>query len=249
MRQLNQGFSALLAGFGLITKPGVRLYVLVPLLINTLLFAAVIIYGASLLNELINSMIAQWQWLEWLEWLVWPLFVVVSLAIVFFCFTIIANLIGAPFNGFLSEAVERHLLKVDQVDTISRPIMQEILIAFKSEVHKLVYFLVRAIPLLILFIIPILNVSAPLFWFLFSAWMLALQYMDYPLSNHGVLFTQQRKKLFASKQLTFGFGLGVMIMTLLPVLNFLAMPVAVAGATKLYVDHRELAQVENDNDS
>ena len=60
------------------------------------------------------------------------------------------------------------------------------------------------------------------------------------MSNHGQLFKQQREKLFASKQLTFGFGLGVMVLTLIPVINFLAMPVAVAGATKMYVDNSEL---------
>lgn len=249
MSQFKQGITSLLAGFGLITRPGIRLYVMVPLLINTLLFAGVIIYGANLLSDLINSMIAQWQWLEWLEWLVWPLFVIVSLTIVFFCFTIVANLIGAPFNGFLSEAVERHLLQVDKVDTVSRPLATEVLLAFKSELQKLLYFALRAIPLLLLFIVPLVNVSAPLFWILFSAWMLALEYMDYPMSNHGFLFTQQRKKLFASKQLTFGFGLGVMVLTLIPIINFLAMPVAVAGATKMYVDNRELKQLTDNKNS
>ncbi|MEQ8428411.1 MAG: sulfate transporter CysZ [Gammaproteobacteria bacterium] len=246
MTRFKQGISSLLAGFSLITRPGIRLYVLVPLLINTLLFAGVIIYGANLVSDLINSMIAQWQWLQWLEWLVWPLFVIVSLTIVFFCFSIVANLVGAPFNGFLAEAVERHLLKQEKVDTVSRPLLEEILLAFKAELQKLLYFALRAIPLLLLFIIPIVNVSAPLFWFLFSAWMLALEYMDYPMSNHGLLFKQQREKLFASKQLTFGFGLGVMILTLIPVINFLAMPVAVAGATKMYVDNREF-RLETDN--
>lgn len=240
MTRFKQGISSLLAGFGLITRPGIRLYVLVPLLINSLLFAAVIVYGANLVSDLINSLIAQWQWLQWLEWLVWPLFVIVSLTIVFFCFSIVANLVGAPFNGFLAEAVERHLLKQEKVDTISRPLLKEIVLAFKAELQKLLYLALRAIPLLLLFLIPIVNVSAPLFWFLFSAWMLALEYMDYPMSNHGLLFKQQREKLFASKQLTFGFGLGVMVLTLIPVINFLAMPVAVAGATKMYVDNREL---------
>lgn len=248
MTRFKQGISSLLAGFGLITRPGIRLYVLVPLLINSLLFAAVIVYGANLVSDLINSLIAQWQWLQWLEWLVWPLFVIVSLTIVFFCFSIVANLVGAPFNGFLAEAVERHLLKQEKVDTISRPLLKEIVLAFKAELQKLLYLALRAVPLLLLFLIPIVNVSAPLFWFLFSAWMLALEYMDYPMSNHGLLFKQQREKLFASKQLTFGFGLGVMVLTLVPVINFLAMPVAVAGATKMYVDNREL-RLETDNEN
>ena len=36
--------------------------------------------------------------------------------------------------------------------------------------------------------------------------------------------------------LALGFGAGLMLMTLVPVLNFLAMPVGVTGATALWVE-------------
>ena len=237
MKQFNQGFKYLLSGFRLIVIPGVRFYLLMPLFINTLLCAGVIIYGAESLSDIIDGLIKQWQWLEWLTWLLWPVFVIVALTIVFFCFSIIANLIGAPFNGFLAGAVERTLTGQDSLSDNDQSPAQMIILAVKSEFQKFLYFIVRALPLLILFIIPMVNVAAPLIWFLFSAWMLAIEYGDYPMGNHDITFKQQREIFASNRQLAFGFGTGVMLLTMIPVINFLAMPVAVAGATRMYIEH------------
>ena len=239
MTQFKAGFFYLLSGFKLILKPGIRLYVVIPLLINTLLFTCAIIYGASLFGGLIDWLISQWQWIEWIKWLLWPLFVIIALIIVFFSFSLIANLIGAPFNGFLAEAVENYLTGEEIIQPGEVSLIQEIIDAFKSEFQKFLYFLIRAVPLLLLFIIPMVNIVAPIIWFLFSAWMLVIEYMDYPMGNHQILFAEQRKKLSTNKQLAFGFGLGVMILTFIPVINFLVMPVAVAGATRMLTEHKD----------
>ena len=237
MNQFSQGFKYLLSGFKLILKPGVRLYVLIPLLINSLLFAGAIYYGANSLSSLIDGLLAQWQWLEWLTWLLWPIFVIVALTIVFFCFSIVANLIGAPFNAFLAEAVEKVITGQEIPSANNQSLSKIIIVSIKAEFQKLLYFAIRALPLLILFIIPMVNVAAPLIWFLFTAWMLTLEYGDYPMGNHEIAFKQQREKVAANRQLAFGFGSGVMLLTMIPVVNFLAMPVAVAGATRMYVEH------------
>ena len=235
MQDFISGFRYSFKGFGLIVKPGIRLYVLVPLLINTVLFAAVITYGAHLLNEFIESFLTGW-W-EWLRWLLWPVFVVVTLTIVFFCFSIIANLISSPFNGFLAEATEIYITgNIPQESTGFRQLPNEIKKAVISESRKFLYFIIRAVPLLILFFIPLVNFTAPFFWFLFGAWMLALEYVDFPMGNHGILFPELRKILKSKRQLAFGFGLGVMLLTFIPVINFIALPVAVCGATKMWVD-------------
>jgi len=240
MKQYTQGFKYLLSGFKLILKPGVRLYVLMPLLINSLLFATAIIYGASELSSLIDKLLVQWAWLEWLTWLLWPIFVIVALTIVFFCFSIIANLIGAPFNGFLAEAVERNITGQNIESNSGQSLTQIIISSIKSEFQKMLYFAIRALPLLVLFLIPMVNIAAPFVWFLFTAWMLTLEYGDYPMGNHEILFKQQRELFAENRQLAFGFGSGVMLLTMIPVVNFLAMPVAVAGATKMYNDHSGL---------
>ena len=84
------------------------------------------------------------------------------------------------------------------------------------------------------------NVAAPFIWFLFTAWMLTIEYGDYPMGNHDIDFKQQREKLRSNRQLAFGFGSGVMVLTMIPVINFLAMPVAVAGATRMFIESPEL---------
>ncbi|MCP5459961.1 MAG: EI24 domain-containing protein, partial [Gammaproteobacteria bacterium] len=73
-------------------------------------------------------------------------------------------------------------------------------------------------------------------WLAFSIWMLALQYADYPMSNHGLRFREQRRLLSQRRMLALGFGSAVLLMTLVPILNFLVMPAAVIGATLMWVE-------------
>ena len=101
------GLHYLLVGLRLITAPRIRAYVVVPLIINSLLFAGGLLYGAHLWGRLLDTTLP--SWLEWLEWLLWPLFVVLALGVVFFCFSLVANLIAAPFNSNLAKAVEIRL--------------------------------------------------------------------------------------------------------------------------------------------
>ena len=242
MTDFTTGFKYVFSGFKLIVQPGIRIYVLIPLLINTILFASVIAYGSNLLSDFLDSWSTAW-W-EWTKWILWPLFVMISLAVIFFCFSIVANLIAAPFNGFLAEAVESKLSNTMLTDTGSiKDIPGEIIKAIKSESRKFLYFIIRAIPLLLLFIIPVAQVAAPFLWILFGSWMLALEYIDYPMGNHGIVFPEQRKIMIIEKKQTFGFGLGIMLLTFIPVVNFVAMPVAVAGASKLWVEKLKPAQI------
>ncbi len=227
------GASSLVRGFKLITQPGIRPYVIIPLLINMLLFAAVIALGAHWLGDLIDSFLP--DWLAWLSWLLWPLFAIIALGLVFFGFSIVANLIGAPFNGMLAAAVEKHLTGSPPLCPPGR-FLDEVRGALLSELRKLLYFFKWALPILLLFLIPGLQMVAPLLWFLFGAWMLTIEYADYPMGNHGLDFPAQRRILASQRPAAFGFGASTMLLTLIPVLNFIAMPVAVAGATAWWVE-------------
>ncbi len=228
MNEFIRGFSYLFSGFALISKPGIRKYVLIPTLVNIILFSCAILFGIHQLDDFMKDFSGWWQWLEWL---LWPLFILVTMTIVFFTFSILANLIAAPFNGFLAETVESHL-DGKKITSSSVPLSKEIIKAIASEISKFLYFLVRAIPLLILLFIPGLQ----LLWILFGAWMLALEYLDFPMSNHGMTFKQERLIIKQHRRLALGFGSATMLMALIPVINFIVMPVAVCGATKLWVN-------------
>ncbi len=228
----------LLRGFKLVLLPGVRRYVVMPLLINVAVFALLIAAGAAWFNNLVVSLLPVLPaWLDWLVWPLWILFILAALLILFFTFSLFANLIAAPFNGLLAEAIERRLRGEETVTEGGLwQLLRETPAILFSQLRKMGYTAVRALPILLLFIIPGLNLIAPLLWFAFGAWMLALEYLDYPMGNHGLLFPEQRRRAREQRLLVLGFGTAISGLTMIPVVNFLVMPVAVAGATALWVE-------------
>ena len=154
-----------------------------------------------------------------------------------YTFTLLANFFGAPFNSLLAEKVEHHLRgSLEESNESFAHVIQSIPKTLASEFHKLIYMVLWMVPLLILSLIPLLNLAAPVVWFLFGAWMLALEYLDYPMGNQGYRFKEVRTFLRSRRGLALGFGGGVTLMTAIPLVNLIAMPVAVAAATSIWVD-------------
>jgi CysZ protein len=60
--------------------------------------------------------------------------------------------------------------------------------------------------------------------------------MDYPMGNHGFTFKEQREIAKQKRGICLGFGMVIVVMTMIPILNFLAMPAATAGATNIWVN-------------
>jgi len=237
--KLGSGFGHVLSGFRLINRRGIRRYVAIPLLINILIFGGVLVFGWSEFERLLNWITNYLpSWLDWLTWLLYPVFILTALLIVFYLFTPVANLIGAPFNALLAEKLERELSgKGPEGGGGVRAIAASAGVAVGNELRKLFYMLVRTIPLLLLFLIPVVNVAAPFIWALFGAWMMAIEYADYPMGNYDMKFRDERSLLRRNRFLSLGFGGGILLMTMIPVLNFFAMPVGVAGATGMWVKH------------
>jgi len=232
--QFTSGARYVTRGFQLITEPGIRRYVIIPLLINFTLFGGAIWFGASRFEAFLDGLLP--AWLEWARWILWPLFALTALLVLFYTFTLIANLVGAPFNGLLAEKLEARLTGQTLPAQSWSHIFRAGITAILNELRKLRYLVVRTVPLLILFLIPGLNVFAPFAWLVFSAWMLALEYADAPMGNHDLAFRDGRRLMGRNKPLALGFGSAVLLMTSVPVLNFFAMPVGVAGATAMWVE-------------
>lgn len=232
------GIGYFLQGLRLILRPGLRRYVVMPLAINIVLFGGLIWLGADQFKQLMDWLMPELpNWLQWAEWLFWLLFGISALLILFFAFSLLANLVGAPFNGLLAEAVEFHLTGQRPADGGGwKKMLKELLPTLLDELRKLLYFVAWSLPFLLLFVIPVVNVIAPFAWLGFSAWMLALEYADYPMGNHGLLAAEQKRRLGQQRLLSLGFGGAVTVATMTPILNFLVMPAAVAGATALWVE-------------
>jgi len=176
------------------------------------------------------------SWLSFLDFLLWPLFVILLLLMVFFTFTLLANIIAAPFNGFLAEKVEVVVRGADNFPPFSwAELLAMVPRTLKRELRKLSYFLPRAIGLLLLSLIPGLNLIATPLWLLFGVWMMAVQYIDYPCDNHKVSWDDMLAWLRAKRWQSLGFGGSTYLALLIPFVNILMMPAAVAGATLFWV--------------
>lgn len=231
------GAAYLLQGIRLIARPALRRFVVVPLVVNVLVFSAGIATGVAWFEGFIASLQARVpSWLQWLDWVLWPLFVLLILAVVFYGFGLLANLIAAPFNGLLAEQTER-LLTGRAASQEGSPwrLFKELAPTLIDELKKILYASVLAIPFVFLLFVPLVG---PLLWFLYTAWILAFQYSDYPLGNHGLKLKAIRRRLGTRRLTSLGFGAAVAGMGMVPVLNFIVMPAAVAGATALWL--REL---------
>ncbi len=224
-------------GLKLVLSPGLRLFVLLPLAINLILFIALICFAVDQFSGWLNSLMSGMpSWLSFLDFLLWPLFVALLLMMVFFTFTMLANIIAAPFNGFLAEKVEVVVRGTDPFPAFSwSELVAMVPRTLKREVRKLSYFLPRTIGLLILSLIPGLNLIATPLWLLFGVWMMAVQYIDYPADNNKMSWQDMLAWLRAKRWQSLGFGGITYVALLIPFVNLLMMPAAVAGATLFWV--------------
>jgi len=230
------GSFMLARGFKLIREPKIRLYVVVPLLINICLFGGLIWFGYSQFAPMVEWMM-DWVpgFLDFLRWIIWVIVTSTTAIIVFFTFTPIANIVAAPFNALMSEKIEEMLTGEDINSNIS--FMELVLSSIGSQLRKLVYILLWSAGLLLISLIPVINFVSPVLWVVFGSWLLSLEYLDYPMGNHDLTFSKQKQILAQRRGLSFGFGGMVMILTSIPIVNFFVMPIAVAGATAMWVDH------------
>lgn len=228
----------LLLGFRLLLRPGVRGFMLIPLLGNVLLYSL----AAGLAFYGLDSALDRWlpASADWLRWLLYPMLAVLLLAFSFFTFALLGNLILAPFNGLLSERVERSLTgKVTSApqETIWAAMRR----STRMAVWRLGFVIVRVAGVFLLGLIPVVGVIALPIGLMLGAWLLALEFSDSPIGNWGWDLAQQRELIRANRLGFLGFGLSALGLSLVPVVNFAVIPAAVAGMTAYCLQLRDAA--------
>jgi CysZ protein len=164
-----------------------------------------------------------------LHWILWPLFFVSFLIIGFFSFTLLANLIAAPYYSELAtKALE--LISGQSLNRAELPWNK----VFFGELQRLRYILLRTLPLLLLSVIPVVNLIAPLLWAVFAGWSMAMEYLAYPLEHRGLAFAEQKQFLQQSRWGALSFGGLASLGLTVPILNLVIGQAAVIGAT-IYV--------------
>jgi CysZ protein len=232
------GVGYLLDGAKMLGHPSLRLFVLVPLTINILIFGTLIGYGFSYLTEFMDSWLS-WipDWLGFIEWILWPLIGITFSLITGYLFTAVALIIASPFNGLLAEKAEELVTgkPVSGPEGLANALML-VPRGIIRELAKLMYYVPMAAFVLLITFIPGLNAIAPLLWFLLGAWMMSIQFVDYPMDNHQLSFADVKEAVRSRRLSSMGFGGVVALCTGIPIVNFFVVPAAVVGATLLWCE-------------
>ena len=176
-------------GWQVIRQPGLRRFVIIPLIANLLLFAALIGWGIQQFNLLMARLMPQLpDWAAFVEWLLWPMFALVVLLLLFFGFSVLANIIASPFYGFLAEKIAEQERNEVSPQTGWKDVIAVIPHSVGRELRKLAYYLPRMAALLLLSLIPVVNLIASPLLLAFGVWMMAVQYVDYQADNDKVGF-------------------------------------------------------------
>lgn len=230
------GFSSLGEGIRLVLKPGLRRYVIAPVVIILVLYIATIWVSSYMFSSWLEGWLNTIpSWLEWLDFLLVPLFVVALVIAALFTFTVVVNLLAAPFYGFLVEAVERELGEPGPED--ERGIWRQMMDGMVRELQKLRYIVPPMVVLALLWFVPGINLIVPFAWLVLSVWSMALEYLDYSMDTHGVSVARMRDLLKAKRYTTLTFGTAVNALIWIPVLNLVVMPGAVAAGVLLWRDY------------
>lgn len=232
------GAGYLLSGFALVWSAPLRRYVLWPLILGAALWALAAVALLGQASALVGALAARLpDWLDPLAWLVWPL-LVIALAFSFaYGFALVVALLAAPFYAALARRVELAFDPGAPAPPQS-PLHREVLRTVLGELRKLGYFALVGAPLLVSLWIPGLNLITGPLWLAWGAWLVALEYLDFAAGNHGNDFRAVRSLARRTPARALGFGAATLLALSVPLLNLVAMPAAVIGATLWWTDLR-----------
>ena len=237
-KEVKSGLHYFVMGWSLISQQGLRRFVIMPILLNIVLMIGLLwlfITQISGMIEWVMNFLP--NWLDWMSSIMFIASLVMILTVFYFSFTMLSGFIAAPFNGLLAEKVEKMLTGEVMIETNMQDFIKDVPRMLAREWQKLWYSLPKYIALFLFGFMPFLGQTVvPIIAFVFGAWMMAIQYCDYPFDNHKISFHAMRFKLAQNRTQSLVFGALITLCTLVPIINLVVIPVAVCGATVMWVD-------------
>lgn len=232
------GGSDVLRGIGLFLRtPGIRLLGIVPVLLAALVVLALLGLVVVYLDELADALTPfADRWDEDTRTLVRVgaglALLLGSTAVLVVSFTVIAQIIGQPFYERISDRIE-HQLGAPPAGT-DAPWWRTFPRASLESALLLAMTLACTAPLFVLGLFPVFGQTVvPVLQALVAGFFLAVELLAIPLERRGLHLAGRLRFVWRHRAQTLGFGITAFLLFLVPLLNVLAMPGAVVGATLL----------------
>jgi len=217
--------------------PGVRLLGIVPVLLAALLVASVLGLLVAYLDELAEAVTPfADRWDEGTRTLVRVgaglALLLGSTAVLVVSFTVIAQIIGQPFYERISDRIEQRLgappsgAGAPWWRTFPRATLESALLLVMTVACTVPLFLLGLFPVLGQTVVPVLQAVV-------AGFFLAVELLAIPLERRGLHLAGRLRFVWRHRAQTLGFGITAFLLFLVPLMNLLAMPGAVVGATLL----------------
>src|SRR5215216_242644 len=232
------GGADVLRGIGVfLGTPGVRLLGILPVVLAALVVLALLSLLVVYLDELTVALTPfADRWDETTRTLVRVgaglALLLGSTVVLVVSFTVIAQIIGQPFYERISDRIEHQLgapppgADAPWWRTFPRASLESALL--------LALTLACTAPLLVLGLFPVLGQTVvPVVQALVAGFFLAVELLAIPLERRGLHLAGRLRFVWRHRAQTLGFGVTAFLLFLVPLMNVLAMPGAVVGATLL----------------
>ena len=187
-----------------------------------------------------------WFWvapLRFLGWGIGLLLLLTALVVLYVLFLLLGTSIAAPFLDVLAQRVEGLVtgrLQAEHDTAIGA--VRSIGVSILDELKKFGFFLLVQLAFLILALLPVLTPLMAIVATLFTLLFLPLEYAGFAMDHRHLRFAQRRHFIWQHRWLMLGFGAAAFLTLLVPLLNFICLPVLVTSGT-LLVLYTEGAQV------
>ncbi|HZA82344.1 MAG TPA: EI24 domain-containing protein [Actinomycetes bacterium] len=232
------GAGDVLRGIGLFLRtPGVRLLGIVPVLLAALLVLALLGVLVVYLDQLADALTPfADRWDQSSRTLVRVgaglALLLTSVVVLVVSFTVIAQIIGQPFYERISDRIEHQLGAVPA--GADAPWWRSFPRASLESALLLALTLACTAPLFVLGLFPVLGQTVvPVLQALVAGFFLAVELLAIPLERRGLRLAGRLRFVWRHRAQTLGFGVTAFLLFLVPLMNVLALPGAVVGATLL----------------
>jgi CysZ protein len=237
---IGSGLSAFAGGIGfIITTPRVWIFALVPMVVMcvvTLLLAGLFVWGGvSLTGWVLGEPESTWGRVG--AWLLNAMVVLVSLLVS----AVVAMSVAQPLSGFALEAVaDRQEFALTGRSLPRQPFFASMLATTRIVMLTLLFGGTLLIILLIATLLfpPIAVVTVPL-KFIICAWLLAWDFLDYPMSLRGMGLRARLAWVRRNLDAFTTFGVCWAMLVIVPGIVLILLPMGVAGAARMVVEDEQ----------
>lgn len=217
----------------------IMFFSLIPILIGVLLFYffSAWVYG--------DAMAWGKQWIEsyissgGLSSFFYYFLVAIMTAFLFFLlnwtFVLAVSLIACPFNDLISERVERKILgkELAPISESIKNLIGRFFFTIINELKKIIFIIILTIISLFMGIIPIVG---PIMSIFFTGLLLAIQFLDYNWSRNNLPLKKCIADIKSTPLSYILSGIIFLFLMAIPILNLLALPLAVVYFSVLFSD-------------